>query len=207
MTPVDIAASLLGTTSKSTSSSSANGVLFIFIIVGLGFYFFIYRPQQRKAKALREQGRAFDVGDEVLTAGGLVGIVTDIDDDRVTLETAEGASFVVLRQYILRKLEEPVPSEGGGDEEVDHDLDVDHDPDVEDEDDTAIEDEPEDGFDEFEVDGTPERAGNGASTNGANGTDGGHTPKAGRAGRGRRRGGRAAEEVDEEGGSSPSTGS
>jgi hypothetical protein len=52
-------------------------------------------------------GNAFDVGDEVLTAGGIVGYVIDIDGDRVTLETSVGASFVVLRQYILRKLVDP----------------------------------------------------------------------------------------------------
>ena len=33
-----------------------------------------------------------------------MGHIIDIDDDRVTLETSVGASFVVLRQYILRKL-------------------------------------------------------------------------------------------------------
>ena len=47
----------------------------------------------------------------MLTAGGIVGYIIDIDGDRVTLETSVGASFVVLRQYVIRKLEEPVPPE------------------------------------------------------------------------------------------------
>ena len=79
------------------------------MVIAAGFYFLIYRPQQRKAKAAREQVKAFDVGDEVLTAGGIVGHIIDIDGDRVTLETSVGASFVVLRQYVLRKLEPAVP--------------------------------------------------------------------------------------------------
>ena len=37
------------------------------------------------------------MGDEVLTAGGIVGHIIDIDGDRVTLETSVGASFVVLQ--------------------------------------------------------------------------------------------------------------
>jgi len=45
----------------------------------------------------------------VVTAGGIVGHVIDIDGDRITLETSVGASFVVLRPYVLRKLEPPVP--------------------------------------------------------------------------------------------------
>ena len=90
--------------------------LLIFMVVGAAFYFLFYRPQQRKAKALREQTKTFDVGDEVLTAGGLVGHVIDIDGDRITLETSVGASFVVLKQYVLRTLEEPVPIDDEPDE-------------------------------------------------------------------------------------------
>ena len=55
------------------------------VIIGAAFYFLIYRPQQRKQKAAREVGNSYDVGDEVVTAGGIVGRVLDITDDRVTL--------------------------------------------------------------------------------------------------------------------------
>lgn len=106
--------------------SSGSPILLIFIVIGAAFYFLIYRPQQRKAKALREQVNTFEVGDEVLTAGGIVGYVIEIDGDRVTLETSVGASFVVMRQYVLRKLEEPV-DEGDEDEAHDeHDDEYEH---------------------------------------------------------------------------------
>ena len=102
-----LAAPLLAAAAKKSSSGSP--VLLIFVVVAAGFYFLIYRPQQRKAKLAREQTKSFDVGDEVLTAGGIVGHIIDIEGDRVTLETSVGASFVVLKQYVLRKLEEPEP--------------------------------------------------------------------------------------------------
>jgi preprotein translocase subunit YajC len=110
-------APLLGATAKKTTSSSP--ILLIFVVIAAGFYFLIYRPQQRKAKALREQTKSWDVGDEVLTAGGIVGHIIDIDDDRVTLETSVGASFVVLKQYILRTLEEPEPAESEDESDFD----------------------------------------------------------------------------------------
>lgn len=101
--------SLAATLPVVAAKQSANGsIIYLFLIIGVAFYFLIYRPQQRKAKALREKSNAFDVGDEVLTAGGIVGHVIDIDGDRVTLETSVGASFVVLRQYIVRRLEPEV---------------------------------------------------------------------------------------------------
>ncbi len=115
MTALDVAVPLLGAAAKKQGS---NPTIFILLIIGVGFYFLIYRPQQRKAKAVREQGKTFDVGDEVLTAGGIVGHVIDIDDDRVTLETSVGASFVVLKQYVLRTLVEPAPTEA--DDEADY---------------------------------------------------------------------------------------
>ena len=98
---------LIGAATKSSKSSFPT--ILIFAVIGGAFYFLIYRPQQKKQKAARELGSSFDVGDEVVTAGGIVGRVLDITDDRVTLETSVGASFVVLRPYILRKVEPVVP--------------------------------------------------------------------------------------------------
>ena len=98
-------APLVGATKSSGSSSS----ILIFVVIGAAFYFLIYRPQQKKQKAARAQTNAFDVGDEVVTAGGIVGRILDITEDRVTLETSVGASFVVLRPYVLRKLEPVEP--------------------------------------------------------------------------------------------------
>ena len=112
-----------------TSGSSITSLLPL-VAIAAGFYFLILRPQSQRAKKQREQGKTFDVGDEVLTAGGLVGHVLDIDEDRITLETSVGASFVVLRPYILRQIvPEPVEDDAEGeDEDDDHDgHDHDHD--------------------------------------------------------------------------------
>ena len=111
-------APLVGATKSSGSSSS----ILIFVVIGAAFYFLIYRPQQKKQKAARAQSNAFEVGDEVVTAGGIVGRVLDVTDDRVTLETSVGASFVVLRPYVLRKLEPVVPPTDVVDG-ADHDAD------------------------------------------------------------------------------------
>ena len=84
-------------------------------------YFFFLRPQQQKAKKQREEVKQFEVGNEVLTAGGIVGHIIDIEDDRVTLETSVGASFVVLRPYILRRLDTDPPAIDTEDDEHDDD--------------------------------------------------------------------------------------
>lgn len=72
-------------------------ILLIFVI----FYFLLYRPQQKKVKAHRELVANLKRNDRVITAGGLVGLVTKvIDDSYVQLEIAEGVRVKVLRQTI-----------------------------------------------------------------------------------------------------------
>ena len=118
---------LLGAAAK---KSSGNATLLIIVAIGVLFYLFIYRPQQKKQKAARAQVNLFDVGDEVVTAGGIVGRVLDVTDDRVILETSVGASFTVLKPYVLRKLEPAAaPPDVVGDDEHDeheHDGDDEH---------------------------------------------------------------------------------
>jgi preprotein translocase subunit YajC len=108
MAALGLVAPLLGAAAAKKSSSGSTTLL-IFVAIGAAFYFLIYRPQQRKSKAAREVTAQFDVGDEVLTAGGIVGHIIDIDGERYTLETSVGASFVVLKQYVIRRLDSPVP--------------------------------------------------------------------------------------------------
>jgi preprotein translocase subunit YajC len=144
----------------------------IFLVIGAGFYFLIYRPQQRKAKALREQGSSYEVGDEVLTAGGLVGYIIEIDGDRVTLETSVGASFVVLKQYILRTIEpasttDDEDEEGEGDSYEDAEYDDDQEEEADDE--SAHE---SDADDEADVESDEDRhpsSGDGESPDGSKG--------------------------------------
>ena len=108
---------LVAAAAAKPKSSSASSIL-IFVVIGAAFYFLIYRPQQKKQKAARSVTNTFEVGDEVVTAGGIVGHVLDITDDRVTLETSVGASFVVLKPYVLRKLEPAEPPTDVVDSEV-----------------------------------------------------------------------------------------
>ncbi len=141
-----IAALALPMAAAAAKKSSGSPALLIFVLIAAGFYFLIYRPQQRKAKLAKEATKTFDVGDEVLTAGGIVGHIIDIEGDRVTLETSVGASFVVLRQYVLRKLEEPEPAEPDDDDSYDDDETGEYDgdqPDVASTDELDDQDDPE----------------------------------------------------------------
>ncbi|MCX8476100.1 MAG: preprotein translocase subunit YajC [Sphingomonas sp.] len=50
------------------------------------FYFLMIRPQQKRMKALQDSVAAVKKGDTVVTAGGLIGKVTKVDETEVEIE-------------------------------------------------------------------------------------------------------------------------
>ena len=80
------------------------------------FYFLLIRPQQRRSKQHKQMVAAMKVGDEVATNGGLLGRVTDLDDNRVTLKVATGVNVQVQRHAIAQMIPKGVFKEfdGGG---------------------------------------------------------------------------------------------
>lgn len=127
---------LLAASSTTTAkkSSSVTPLIFLVVIAAAG-YFLLLRPQQQKARKQRETMSEVSVGDEVLTAGGIVGRILEMDADRLTLLTGEHndegsiegtpTRIVMVRSAILRKIEPPVgpddEDEGLAEAELDHD--------------------------------------------------------------------------------------
>jgi preprotein translocase subunit YajC len=82
-------------------SSGLSILLFQVVAIGLVFYFLVIRPQSQARKKHADLLAALKKGDEVMTAGGIVGRVKDIKDDRVTVESGT-ASLIIDRSRIVR---------------------------------------------------------------------------------------------------------
>lgn len=74
------------------------------IIIGLGFYFMIFRPQSKQAKEQKSMMSGLAVGDEVLTAGGILGKIIKVKDDFVRLGIAENAEISIKKSSIASVL-------------------------------------------------------------------------------------------------------
>jgi preprotein translocase subunit YajC len=74
------------------------------ILIFVVFYFLLIRPQQKKAKEHRAMLEALQKGDEVVTAGGVVGKVNKISDQYATIEIAPSVEISVQRQAIQQLL-------------------------------------------------------------------------------------------------------
>ncbi|HVX22437.1 MAG TPA: preprotein translocase subunit YajC [Acidimicrobiales bacterium] len=125
-------------TTKKSSGSSYTFIIFI-VVIGAAGYFLLLRPQQQKAKKQRAMQSEIGVGDEVLTIGGIVGTVLDIDSERVTIITGvqdgdEGGApgqptrLVLVRSAVARKVEPVVapPAQGGSADDLHFDNELDY---------------------------------------------------------------------------------
>lgn len=71
-------------------------LIFMFAI----FYFLLIRPQQKKAKEHKALLDSLKKGDQVVTAGGMHGKVTAMDDTVVTVEIATGVNVKFNKGHI-----------------------------------------------------------------------------------------------------------
>jgi preprotein translocase subunit YajC len=76
-------------------------VLFVAPLMAV-FYFMLIRPQQRQAKEHQAMISKLTSGDEVVTKGGLLGRITEVGDNFVTLEVADGVRVKVERFHVLK---------------------------------------------------------------------------------------------------------
>ena len=70
------------------------------VLMFVVMYFLMIRPQQKKAKEQRAMMDALAKGDEVVTAGGILGRVSKVSEGYVTLEVAAGTDIVVQKNSI-----------------------------------------------------------------------------------------------------------
>ncbi len=87
---------------------------FVFPLVAIFaiMYFLVIRPQQKRAKDHAEMVNAVRRGDEVITAGGIMGKVTKVSDgDDVQVEIADGVRIRVIKSTLsnVRSKSQPAP--------------------------------------------------------------------------------------------------
>ncbi|MDX1514026.1 MAG: preprotein translocase subunit YajC [Gammaproteobacteria bacterium] len=74
---------------------------FLFLIVIFAvFWFLLIRPQQKRQKEHKAMVEGLSKGDEVVTNGGLLGKITKVGDNFVTLEIADGLQVQVQRMAV-----------------------------------------------------------------------------------------------------------
>jgi preprotein translocase subunit YajC len=71
-------------------------IILMFVLL----YFLMIRPQTKRAKEHKQMVEALQKGDEVVTAGGALGKITNVGGNYVTLEIADNVEIRVQKSYI-----------------------------------------------------------------------------------------------------------
>jgi preprotein translocase subunit YajC len=89
-----------------TGSSLLGLALPVLMIVG--FYFLLIRPQRNRQRQQQAVLASLEVGDEVMTSGGIFGTIVEIDEDEgiLTVEIAPGTRVRMVRQGIAQRFVE-----------------------------------------------------------------------------------------------------
>jgi len=82
------------------SQPNAFVLLLPLILIFVVFYFLLIRPQAKRAKEHKAMVSALAVGDEVVTSGGILGRITEVSEQFVTVEIADGVRIKVQRATV-----------------------------------------------------------------------------------------------------------
>jgi preprotein translocase subunit YajC len=89
------------------SGQQSGGAISVFILQIAAFiaifYFILIRPQRQQAKKHEAMLKQVKRGDEIVTAGGIVGEVVHVKDNRLTIKSGE-AKLVIERDRIAKVL-------------------------------------------------------------------------------------------------------
>jgi preprotein translocase subunit YajC len=99
-------------------AASSGSPIFLFLILGLVvLWLVVIRPQKKRQNQQRQMIDELHVGDEVLTAGGIYGTISELDDDHVVVEIAPKTEVRVARRAIAGVTTEPEEPDEPEDEE------------------------------------------------------------------------------------------
>ena len=91
------------------------GIILLYVVIIGAFYLIAIRPQKKKEKEMQAMRNNIQVGDEITTAGGIIGRVVNIREDTLVIETGSDRSKVRLARWAVQSNntahDEPAPEQ------------------------------------------------------------------------------------------------
>jgi len=72
-------------------------------IIGM-FYFFFIRPQNKQKKEIEEMRSNIKKGDSIITIGGIIAKVVNVEGDNLVIETKPNESKLIVKRWAIRQL-------------------------------------------------------------------------------------------------------
>jgi len=84
----------------SQAAGDSTGFIIMMVLMFAAFYFLLIRPQQKKQKAHTELVAGLSVGDEILTAGGILGKITGVSDHYAVVQIGENTEIKIQKSTV-----------------------------------------------------------------------------------------------------------
>lgn len=88
-------------TTQAESGSVFWTLIFPLIIMFVLLYFMVIRPQKKRDNELKDMQNSLEIGDEIVTGGGIVGIVVSTGDDTVVIETGGARQKLRIKTWAI----------------------------------------------------------------------------------------------------------
>lgn len=104
---LDASATVSATASDAVTPAGGGFVALLIQILPLAlvfviFYFLLIRPQQKKEKETQKMRQSLEVGDEIVTIGGIIGRVVVLKEDNVVIETGSDRSKMRIARWAIQ---------------------------------------------------------------------------------------------------------
>lgn len=103
---LDAAAEATSSAADSTATGGIGSMLTMalpLILMVAAMYFFIIRPQKKKEKAEKKMRENLQVGDEILTIGGIYGRVISLKEDTIVIESKSDHSKMTIARWAMQQ--------------------------------------------------------------------------------------------------------
>ena len=82
-------------------------MIIVWLLFIAGFYFLFIAPQRKKQKEHEKMLSTLQSGDEVITTGGVYGVITNVKDDRFVVKVADNTKIEVGKGFIQAVTKKP----------------------------------------------------------------------------------------------------
>lgn len=82
------------------------GIILMIVGIFVVFYFFMIRPQQKRQKEIQKMREKLDKGSKIVTAGGIMGTVKDVQANYFLVEIASGVTIRVDKNSVYANTED-----------------------------------------------------------------------------------------------------
>lgn len=97
--------SILNLAAQQLTFWEAYGSLIMMVVVFVAFWFFLIRPQKKKEKETAKMRENLEIGDEIVTIGGIIGRVVSLKEDHIVIETGSDRSKIRIKRWAIQSNE------------------------------------------------------------------------------------------------------